>query len=402
MQSQQLTPFDPLSLILFSSLLFVILPLPALIIILPCLCLLPKRIRIIGLCLLIGAVHGLSIRNKEPIPYVKNREINKTMLLLEDVAPGAEAKGAWSKVLILRTSKDNSIKQKGYKKAYVPIVTSRRLYRGQILRMDPELHLYNDSPYPVRAAFWQALDKQMLSWKREEGSLWLALTTGERIGLSEEVKSLFTMSGAAPLLALSGLHIALIALCFQFIPERRIAYALQVVFLVLYLYLINPGPSLIRAVLLVIISGLWALTDYQRYPGNTLGLTFLIHTLIQPANLYSLSFQLSYAALFGIMYGAPLLKNLLWKEYPLCLLNKFTVPLSVFLFTSPLLIKSFDVLYWVGLISNTLLVFPMVLFILAGLLTLMIRDCQPLLSWSYQFFIMALEVFAKFPPLYNL
>lgn len=136
-----------------------------------------------------------------------------------------------------------------------------------------------------------------------------ALAVGMRGDLSDQINEAFSKSGITHLLAISGLHMALIAgAFFALLFPLRLGYALRrvLVMLLVGLYGLFVGfpPSVARAVLM-----LWAFylsrIFLARYDGMTaLACTALFITLLWPAQFWSAGFQLSYAAVAGILLFA--------------------------------------------------------------------------------------------------
>jgi competence protein ComEC len=135
-----------------------------------------------------------------------------------------------------------------------------------------------------------------------------ALTLGDKRGLGDYAA--FQEAGLAHLLALSGLHVALLAaflvlLLFPLGPPR---YLLALLGLLLYLLLAGPTPSLVRATLMAGLSLLGLFLGLGRAGLlSALGVAFLLQVLLAPWSLHSLSLQLSYLAVLGIALLLPAL-----------------------------------------------------------------------------------------------
>ena len=122
-----------------------------------------------------------------------------------------------------------------------------------------------------------------------------ALIWGDRQGVSDQIYGLFTQTGTAHILAISGLHVAWVVCMFtglmQSIPLAIIIGWLYVIFAML-------PPSGVRAMLMVTL-------DYM-FP--KLGwiyifiFTLLIHLLIFPIDIFSMSTLLSYWAIIMIRF----------------------------------------------------------------------------------------------------
>jgi len=211
-----------------------------------------------------------------------------------------------------------------------------------------------------------------------EGALIQSLVLGERGGLPEETRQGFARSGVIHVLAVSGLHVGFVILvCFAIFtllrlpPTVRTLLTLLVLFL--YVYLTNVRPSVVRA---AVMGGLLLIGhDLQRRTPvtNTLALAALVILILNPLALFQASFQLSFAAVLGIVFFYRPLEQLLFLgplrtirrhavgRYTLALL---AVSLAAQLGTLPLSAFYFGRIPLVGLLAN-LLVIPLV-FLVVG------------------------------------
>ncbi len=141
-----------------------------------------------------------------------------------------------------------------------------------------------------------------------------ALLLGYKRGLDPEVRSAFQLSGVSHILAVSGLHVGLVLtftlfLVGRFLPpgaDRKPYVALPVIgLLFFYGFLTAASPSAMRAVLMGSVA-LVARMLYRPYAAlNAMGLACFLQLLADSTLLYNLGFQLSYAAVAGILawYG---------------------------------------------------------------------------------------------------
>jgi len=152
-----------------------------------------------------------------------------------------------------------------------------------------------------------------------------AITLGERDALDSELRQSFAAAGAAHILAVSGLHTGIIYLvlislftCFgRFRPlyEQRLRRVLLSLTIILamwgYAFITGLSPSVMRAVvMLTIVQVGWM---YRRIGVslNTLAAAACICLWADPLSLFSVSFQLSFSAVLGILLLVPYLNNVL-------------------------------------------------------------------------------------------
>ena len=139
----------------------------------------------------------------------------------------------------------------------------------------------------------------------ENSALPEALLLGQREQLPEETRRGFSDAGAAHLLAVSGLHVGLLAGLLM-IPLRRLldpkgrVFALGM-FLLLYCALLDFSAPVVRASLLLMLSALRRVIRRAPDPLTALCAAFLLILLFRPLDLFSASFQLSFCAVLGMI-----------------------------------------------------------------------------------------------------
>lgn len=145
-----------------------------------------------------------------------------------------------------------------------------------------------------------------------------AILLGQKQDLSSELRSQFTDAGAIHILAVSGLHIGIILLMLQkildpisYLPNGRILKT-GIVILLLWNYAVLAGlsASIVRATTMFTII---AIAMNLKRPTNTVNTIFnsiFFILIIQPNFFYDVGFQLSYAAVFGIVFIEPVFRAL--------------------------------------------------------------------------------------------
>ena len=151
-----------------------------------------------------------------------------------------------------------------------------------------------------------------------------ALIIGDRTQLSRPTRQSFNRAGLGHLLAISGLHIGIVAtvafVLLQLLMGRiklllwrawsRKSAALLALFPVfIYGAVAGFAPSTQRAVIMVAVFLLTFLVEKEQDALNTLALAALIILTLDPPALYSISFQLSFAAVLAIIYGLSRVKR---------------------------------------------------------------------------------------------
>ncbi len=145
------------------------------------------------------------------------------------------------------------------------------------------------------------------------GALLKALLAGDRSALPRETVRIFRGSGASHLLALSGLHLGIIYLILKRLgmiagnsPAARVGRSVAVVS-ASFLYALATGasPSIIRAFLFITLNEAATLSGSRSRPSLILSGALLIQLVMDPLQIRSVGFQLSYSAVAGIVILYP-------------------------------------------------------------------------------------------------
>ncbi|MEP2239322.1 MAG: ComEC/Rec2 family competence protein [Maribacter sp.] len=151
-----------------------------------------------------------------------------------------------------------------------------------------------------------------------------ALLLGERSDISEETYTNYQKAGAVHILAVSGLHIGILLLVIQFllsplknIPKgSTIILILSVLFLWIFAFIAGLSASIIRATTMFTFV---AYALYLNRPHNTFNILALsilfILLFIDPNLLFQVGFQMSYAAVFSILWIFPILRDLWFPKH---------------------------------------------------------------------------------------
>ncbi|MDR0801362.1 ComEC/Rec2 family competence protein [Fluviicola sp.] len=134
-----------------------------------------------------------------------------------------------------------------------------------------------------------------------------ALLLGNKAGIDPQVLDSFSNTGAMHVLAVSGLHVGIILIIFQYILQffsRWITKKQSIIFSVVLIWafglLSGASPSVIRAVVMFTILTFGQLLSRKNSGMNNLLLSAVILLMYDPYYLFDIGFQLSYIALAGI------------------------------------------------------------------------------------------------------
>jgi competence protein ComEC len=211
-----------------------------------------------------------------------------------------------------------------------------------------------------------------------------ALVLGERGDISKELNEKFIVSGVNHILSISGLHVALVAAFFfgltrfliRLFPPLLLRFnlnktsALMAIFpVIFYTFIAGMGVAAVRSAIMALSFLLALLLDRRKDLYDALFLAAFLILIAAPAALFDVSFQLSFLAVFAMLYlvprflemGEPLKK---WAQEQSWMKRKIAIYTGASLLTSaaailgtgPLVGLYFNRISIVGFLANLLLV----------------------------------------------
>ncbi|MFP4255468.1 MAG: DNA internalization-related competence protein ComEC/Rec2 [Desulfobacterales bacterium] len=243
----------------------------------------------------------------------------------------------------------------------------------------------------------------------ESAAVLSALVVGKRDRIDPELREAFNGAGAGHLLAISGLHVGIVAACsfavFKWLFSRsrsfllrgwtvRAAALLTVLPVAAYGMISGMSPSTQRAAVMATLFLAAFFLEKPYSPANTIAAAALLILSVYPPALFSISFQLSFAAVSAIFFGihifsgiraffqGPESQGVLFKY--LKRIAAFSM-ISVFAIagTTPLVMHYFNQAAPAAVVSNLILV-PWIGFVVvpAGLISaLFFRFSQTAGTW---------------------
>ena len=222
------------------------------------------------------------------------------------------------------------------------------------------------------------------SGKKPATGVLKALTIGDKSSIPETTRNAFVRAGLGHLLAISGLHVGIVASLSFFLFRWLLSYSLFLcrhawvdkasavwtVIPVLYYGMISGmSPSTQRAVTMTIIFLLAFQLGREHDLLNTLAVAALVILIIFPPALFSVSFQLSFTAVAAIILGLSIFPQrfrqngnsfgLKWRRRCYTFL---WVSLFAIIGTMPLTLYYFHQMSLVGILANCIAV-PLIGFV---------------------------------------
>ena len=227
----------------------------------------------------------------------------------------------------------------------------------------------------------------------------IALLLGQQQDISPEVIQDYQFAGAVHILSVSGLHIGFILLFVTFLlkpfPNNKKGsfIKLQIILFSLSLFGFIAGfaPSVVRSVVMFSFVAIGMYLKRSTNIFHTLLVSILLILLFQPSFLFDVGFQLSYVALFFILWLQPLL-NQLWtpkNKIAIYFWEILTVSFAAQIGTLPLSIYYFHQFPGLFFVTNLVIIPFLSLIMGLGVLVMILAalDSLPLflskgLEWS--------------------
>ena len=247
----------------------------------------------------------------------------------------------------------------------------------------------------------------------EQAAFLAGITIGERAEFSKDFKESLNKSGTTHLVALSGYNITIIVITilpfFSYFLRRNFAFLATIIAVLAFVLMTGAEASVVRAAIMTGIILLAQQVGRLYSVRNAVAAAAFLMVLQNPKILsFDLGFQLSFAALLGIVYLAPMIRKFLkikeesgflgWREN---FLNTASAQFAVL----PLLAINFGGFSIISLISNVLILgfipLTMIFGFLIGFFGFIFMPLAIILGWfsglllSYEIFI--IKLFGKIP-----
>ena len=254
----------------------------------------------------------------------------------------------------------------------------------------------------------QELSKAKMD-SRELGVL-SALVLGKSSAIDREVMQAYASAGVVHVLAVSGLHVALIYMLLKPLLERfwgrnkarKLKTILPTVLLWFYAAMTGFSPSVLRAAWMfsfVIVADNYG---FRNTIYNTMSASALLLLVFDPQIAFSMGFMLSYLAVIGIAAIHPALHRIfyfqsrfgkwLWELTSISISAQLaTMPLTLYLFhqfptwfivTNALVIPLSTIILYLALFFFAALAYAPLASFVGGLLGLLSRIMNDLMQWS--------------------
>ena len=154
------------------------------------------------------------------------------------------------------------------------------------------------------------------SFDSESAGIVKAMLVADKSTLDKNIKKLYSENGIAHIMAISGVHVAIIGMTlYGFLRKLRIGRLISGTFsiaiIILYRIMTGMSSSTERAVIMLILSIAAEYFGRKTDAPTSMGFAMIIMVLGNPYVILDAGFQLSFAAITGVTVVAPQLRKLL-------------------------------------------------------------------------------------------
>jgi len=226
------------------------------------------------------------------------------------------------------------------------------------------------------------------------------LVLGKRNMLTRDLQNTFSRAGASHVLAISGLHLSIVATLFFFLFQkffslftpllvrglaRKGAALMTLLPLAGYGLISGFSPATQRALIMVSVVMFSLTMERENMTINSLAAAAMGILIFQPGAIFSISFQLSFAAVFFIISGLDLARRRGFPAFGHIIFNKialfFLVSVLAIAGTQPLVMRYFNMASFAGIFTNGVII-PVMGFgaLPLGFLSLLVFPLSPAFS----------------------
>lgn len=250
----------------------------------------------------------------------------------------------------------------------------------------------NGNPLLLQTSRWRSRLVFLLkngSLSEDSKGLVATMLLGDDSFLDPEVSGTYSMVGVSHILCVSGMHVGIIYLMFDyllfFLRRNRVQRMLKALLLVavvwLYACMVALSPSVVRSAVMFSFVSVGKVFRQQTQTYNSLLTSAFLMLLLRPLLLFEVGFLMSYLAVWGIVCLQPRLQRCWRPRFRLAayLWGIWSVSIAAQLFTSPISIYCFHQFPTWFLLSNVVVV-TLAPFVIGLGMAYLLCSFSPLLS----------------------
>lgn len=230
-------------------------------------------------------------------------------------------------------------------------------------------------------------------------TFYAAMLLGRREVLYPQLREVFANTGTSHILAISGLHIGIVAFIFiltlkAFGVKRRTRLIISLICLIFYCILSGMRPPVVRATIMATFVIVAILIEREENIYNCLSLAAFLILLFKPSYIFEVGFQLSFFAVLGIVLFSSRLEQILENMIMFCLAKfykgaidlpsffralicAFSISICAYLSVMPLLIYHFRIITPFAILTNIIVIPALTLILALGFTFLLFATLLP-------------------------
>lgn len=227
------------------------------------------------------------------------------------------------------------------------------------------------------------LRRRLARFPAQSGAFVTALLLGDRAEMDAEVVAAVRRAGASHVIALSGMHLGVLAVILgavlRRVASRSITHVIVAFVLIGYVWIVGWIPSLLRALVLLILLTVGEILDRGTVAEISLARCTVVVAVVSPTLLSEAGFILSILALIGLFTLAPVVAEALGLIVPGPAAGWLAAPVGALAATAPFSLLTFGSVYPVGILSAGVLA-PLVVAIMWGSMLYLVVATVPYLG----------------------
>lgn len=257
-------------------------------------------------------------------------------------------------------------------KAYPSEIIKQASNKGGLLEMF--LHSCNRR---IKDTIFKALPQT-------EAALLYGILTGSKSDIDQEVMQVFSLTGLAHILSVSGLHIGFLVLLLTHVLKplklkKQLHSAAVFIIVLFYIMLIGAPVPAVRALLMLAVM-LGGTVLGKKYDLNaSASCAALLLLVYNPLLIHDPSFIISFACIYSIVFFYPPLNNSM-SFLPASIRSSLALSMAVWIGITPVLIHYFNYISFINILLNVLAVPIVFLITLAGFVSVAIGILLPSLA----------------------
>lgn len=215
------------------------------------------------------------------------------------------------------------------------------------------------------------------------------LILGSRKAIPEWLLDDFRITGTTHIIALSGFNITIIVMILKNLTQslsRRLSFWLPVSGVFLFVVLTGAQASVVRAAIMGLMLFLAGRFGRQGTGYTAILISAALMIFLNPLILrFDIGFQLSFAAILGLIYVAPILEEI-FKRAPKIINENLSLTLAAQFTAAPIIIYNFENFSFIAPIANILILplipISMLLGFLSAIFSFIFAPLGKVLGWA--------------------